>query len=102
MAAVPAGTAAPGAALQTNAPAVRPELPKAIPEDVQQVVRNWNSIVQDMPGLEKVYLKQARLSLGGDNRLMIVLDEPVAAEMLDKEDRRKEIERIISERIDGR
>ena len=100
VAAVPAGTAAPGAALQTNAPAVRPELPKAIPEDVQQVVRNWKSIVQDMPGLEKVYLKQARLSLGGDNRLMIVLDEPVAAEMLDKEDRRKEIERIISERID--
>lgn len=99
-AAVPAGTAAPGASFQTSAAPSRPELPKAIPEDVQQVVRSWNSILQDMPGLEKVYLKQARLSLGGDNRLMIVLDDPVASDMLGREDHRKEIERIISERID--
>lgn len=100
VAVAPVGTAAPGAAFQTSAPAARPELPKAIPEDVQQVVRNWNSILQDMPGLEKVYLKQAHLSLGGDNRLMIVLDDPVASDMLGREDHRKEIERIISERID--
>lgn len=99
-AAAPAGTAAPGASFQKSAAPSRPELPKAVPEEVQQVVRNWNSILQDMPGLEKVYLKQARLSLGGDNRLMIVLDDPVASDMLGREDHRKEIERIISERID--
>ena len=78
----------------------RPRPPKAIPQEVEQIVRSWNLILQDMPGLEKVYLKQARLSLGGDNRLMIVLDDPVASEMLGREDHRKEIEKIISERID--
>lgn len=76
------------------------KLPKAIPEEVQQVVRNWGPIVQDMPGVTRVYLKQAHLSLGGDNRLMIVLDDPVGAEMVAREDHRKEIERIISEHID--
>lgn len=80
--------------------AMKPELPKAIPEDVQQAVRNWNSILQDMPGLMKGYLKQAHLSLGGDNRLMIVVDDVVGLDLLNEENHRKEIERIISERID--
>lgn len=80
--------------------AVKPELPKAVPEEVQQVVRNWNSILQDMPGLMKGYLKQAHLSLGGDNRLMIVVDDVVGLDFLGGESHKKEIERIISERID--
>lgn len=75
-------------------------VPKAIPEDIQQVVRSWGLILQDMPGLTKGYLKKAHLSLGGDNRLMIVVDDPVAADMLGGEEHKKEIEKIISERID--
>ena len=85
---------------QVTEPSKKPELPKAIPEDVQQVVRNWNSILQDMPGATRIFLKQAHLSLGGDNRLMVVLEDSVGAEMVGREDHRKEIERIISERID--
>ena len=77
-----------------------PRLAKAVSQEVQQIVRSWNSILQDMPGMIKVYLKQARLSLGGDNRLMIVLDDPVAFELLGREDHKKEIEKIISDRID--
>lgn len=88
------------AALPTAEPKQRPQLTKAVPEDVQQAVRSWNSILQDMPGATKIFLKQAHLSLGGDNRLMVVLDDPVGAEMVGREDHRKEIERIISERID--
>lgn len=82
------------------AEAAPPKMPKAVPEEVKQAVRNWGLIVQDMPGVTRVYLKQAHLSLGGDNRLMIVLDDPVGAEMVAREDHRKEIERIISEHID--
>lgn len=85
---------------ETLEPVPKPQLPKAIPEEVQQVVRNWSAILQDMPGATKIYLKQAHLSLGGDNRLMVVLDDPVGAEMVGREDHRKEIERIIGERID--
>ncbi len=81
-------------------PAKRPERPKAIPEDVQQAVRNWSAILQDLPGITKSFLKKANLSLGGDNRLMVVLEDPIGAEMIGRDENRKEIERIISERID--
>lgn len=101
---IPAAGMAAAAHVKSNAtPAEslhKPERPKAIPDEVQQAVRNWNSIVQDIPGMVKGYLKQAHLSLGGDNRLMIVMEDPVGAEMVGREDHKKEIEKIISERID--
>ena len=49
------------------------ELPIAIPEDVQEVVKNFRAIADEASGMLRGYLKKARLSLGGDNRLMIVL-----------------------------
>ena len=60
------------AAGQPEAKPIKKELPKAIPEDVQQAVAAWNSILQELPGLMKGYLKSARLTLGGDNVLMVV------------------------------
>ena len=51
----------------------KPELPNAIPEDVQEVVKNFRAIADEASGMLRGYLKKARLSLGGDNRLMIVL-----------------------------
>lgn len=45
-------------------------------------------------------MKKAHLSLGGDNRLMIVFDDPTEADAVKEEARKKEIEKIISERID--
>ena len=53
----------------------RPELPNAIPEDVQEVVRNFRSIADEASGMVRGYLKKARLSLGGDNRLLVVLPD---------------------------
>lgn len=81
-------------------PVKKPELPKAVPEDVEQIVRNWRTILQDMPGLARTYLKKAHLSLGGDNRLMLVFDEELDADAIREEQRKQEIEKIISERID--
>lgn len=89
-----------GAAAVQEALTERLPLPKAIPEDVQQIVRSWPSILQEMSGLMRGYLKAGHLSLGGDNRLMIVLDDPVAAGMLSEEEHRREICRIISDYIE--
>ena len=50
-------------------------LPAAVPEDVRQVVQNWRSIIQDLPGGLKAYLKSARLGLSGDGGLLICLDD---------------------------
>lgn len=77
----------------------RPALPKAIPEDVQQAVKNWRSIIQDMPGGTRTYLKKAHLSLGGDNALLIVLDDEVAEAYINSELHRQELQNAISARL---
>jgi DNA polymerase-3 subunit gamma/tau len=53
----------------------RLQLPKAIPEDVEQIVKKWPTILNDCPNPMKGYLKTARLSLGNDNHLQIYLVE---------------------------
>lgn len=72
--------------------------PAALPEDVQQVMREWKSIIQNMSGSVKTYLKQARLSFDGDNRLLILFDDPTAVGFMGSEEHRKEIEEMLSER----
>ncbi len=61
-------------------PKQKPELPKAIPEDVRQIVSKWPAIVGNAENPMKFYLKNARLSLGGDNRLLVVLEDGVASD----------------------
>ena len=85
---------------EAAAPVSRPPMPKAIPEDVEQIVKNWNSILPKMSGVVRTYLKSAHLRLGGDDRLMIVLDDPVAAGYVEEEDHRNEIRQVISDYIE--
>ena len=88
------------AILATDEP-IKKELPKAIPEDVQQAVAAWNSILQELPGLMKGYLKSARLTLGGDNVLMVVLEDERAASYLNMEEHKKELEDAIARRVES-
>ena len=78
---------------------VRKELPNAIPEDVQEVVMNFRSIVGEASGILQGSLKKARLSLGGDNRLMIVLPDPLSESVVGREDHVQELENLIEQRI---
>ena len=78
---------------------VRQVLPDAIPEDVQEVVKNFRSIAGEASGMVRGYLKKARLSLGGDNRLLIVLPDALAASVVGREDHVQELEQLIEERI---
>ena len=77
----------------------KPELPNAIPEDVQEVVKNFRSIADEASGMVRGYLKKARLSLGGDNRLLIVLPDSLAASVVGREDHVQELEGLIEQRI---
>lgn len=61
-------------------PKAKPQLPKAIPEDVKQIVSRWPAIVGSAENPMRVYLKSARLSLGGDNRLMLVFADGMASD----------------------
>lgn len=66
-------------------------LPKAIPEDVQTAVERWHDIVShaDMP--MKQYLKEARLSLGGDSRLLVVVEDGLASDYFLRQEGHKEL-----------
>ena len=78
----------------------KPVLPKAVPEEVEQAVKNWRNIISSMPGLSKSYLSKARLTLGGGNELVIVFDDPMAAGYFAREEERKQLEDAIAEHID--
>ena len=74
----------------------KPELPKAIPEDVKQIVSGWHSIVARTGQPLKTHLKIARLSLGGDNRLVIVVEDGLAYDYLSNEENHRHVEDMIS------
>ena len=92
------GTAAnaPSGAAQTSL--TREELPKAIPEDVSKIVANWPTLVGQTAMPMKLYLKKAKLSLGGDNRLMLVVEDGLASDyFLKQEGNKQELEKLLSE-----
>lgn len=57
------------------APAPKKELPKAIPEDIEAVIKNWKSITSEMGGTTKVYLNKAVPTLGPASELQLVYDD---------------------------
>lgn len=78
----------------------RPPLPKAIPEDVQMVVSKWHNIVAQTSMPMKQYLKDAKLSLDGDSRLLLVVEDGLASDyFLKQEEHRKLLEQILSESV---
>ena len=73
------------------------QLPKAIPEDIQKIVSEWQTIVGETSMPMKKYLKEARLSLGGDDKLMIVVEDGMASDYFLRQEGHKELlEQTIS------
>ena len=60
----------------------KPQLPKAIPEDIQQIIKNWKSILSEIGAVTKSYLNKAVPSLGSNQELLLVLDDLNAYEYL--------------------
>ena len=81
---------------QAAGTAMRQELPKAIPEDVKEVVGRWPGIVNDLSQPMKQYMKTARLSLGGDNRLMVVLEDGIASDYMKMPENKERLETAIA------
>ena len=67
---------------------------------VQEVVKNFRAIADEASGMLRGYLKKARLSLGGDNRLMIVLPDSLSASVVGREDHVAELEDLIEKKIE--
>ena len=97
---MPAG--APGAqgVPQAGVAKPKPQLPKAVPEDIQEIVRKWPAIVGNAENPMKMYLKNARLSLGGDNKLMVVLEDGLASDYFigeAHEQNKQQLEMLLSD-----
>ncbi len=79
----------------------KPQLPKAIPEDIQQVIKNWKSILSEIGAITKTYLNKAVPSLGSNQELLLVLDDANAYEYLseNRSDCITTLKEIIAKRI---
>lgn len=76
----------------------KPTLSKAVPEDVKAIVERWASIVGNADQPMRTYLKSAKLSLGGDNRLMVVLVDGNASDYFTKHEQNKaQLEALLSD-----
>lgn len=81
-------------------PVQKRQLEMAIPEDVKAVIEKWPAIVAGVSMPMKAYLRKARLSIGNDAQLVIVLEEGLGADyFLKQPDNKERLEIIISEAI---
>ena len=55
-------------------------LERAVPEDIQKLVKNWPQAVARMGNPMKTYMQKAKLSLGNDDRLQVVFDNKQLAD----------------------
>ena len=85
---VPAAQVQAGTMPQSTTPGIaqvkKPELPKAIPEDIQAAIKNWRSIISEVGGNTKVYLNKAVPTLGNASDLQLVFDDENAYAYLEE------------------
>lgn len=76
----------------------KPQIPKALSEDVKQVVNRFRVMMNDASPMLRMYLKKARLSAGEGGRLQIILPDEVSAGVVGTEAHKQEIIDIIAEK----
>ncbi len=87
-----------GAAGQAvRAPKEKKVLDRAVPEDIKKVVADWNRLLARMENPMRTYLQKARLSLGNNDTLQIVLDNKQITEKYSKGESREELQAFFDE-----
>lgn len=80
-------------------PQPKPQFPKALKEDVKQVTSNFRKIANEASGMLRGYLKQARLSVDNQDRLLIVLPDEISASVVGSEEHKQELKDLIEKKI---
>ena len=75
--------------------AAEPVAPKALPEDVWQVAKNWYQVVNQLHPLLRTYLKDAKLKALGDSRLGIIAASSTKEDFLKAPEHLAEIRAVI-------
>ena len=73
----------------------KPKLEKALKEEVRNVASNFRSISSEASPMLRNYLKQARLSVGSMDQLMIVMPDEISASIVGSEEHKEELRQLI-------
>lgn len=86
---------------EENKPTLKPkvELTKALHQDVQAVAKNFRAIANQASPMIRSYLKLAKLSVGNQDQLLIVLPDEVSAGVVGTDAHKEEIQHLIEEKI---
>ncbi len=87
------GGSAPGENVQQK----QAVLPKAIPDDVRQVVSKWAVAISETPNPMKTYLKSAYPSLSEDGKLLIVVQDGIPSDYFRQEGHKEELVKLLSD-----
>ena len=83
--------------------AKREALPLAVPEEIRTLVSRWKEITGRAPQPMRTYLRRAKLSLGGENRLQLVLEDgPDSDYFLKEEANRSALEALLENSLQKR
>ena len=80
-------------------PTPKRELPKALPEEVKEVAKNFRAIANQASPMIRSYLKYAKLSVGNQEQLLIVLPDEVGASVVGTDAHKEELQHLIEEKI---
>ena len=72
---------------------------EALKEDIKQVTSNFRKIANEASGMLRGYLKQARLSVDDQDRLLIVLPDEISASVVGSEEHKQELKDLIEKKI---
>ena len=90
-----------GIDMTPSVPATKKTLDRAVPDDIKAVIRQWGAIRSDLPQPMKTYLKTAKLSLNGEDRLLVVVEDGVGSDyFLKQEGNKAYLQEKISEAMD--
>lgn len=77
----------------------KPELTRALTADVKEVVKGFRTIAGETSGMLRTYLKQAKLSVGNQDQLLIVLPDELSANAVGTEMHKAELLELIENKI---
>ena len=81
-------------------PAEKVQLSKAVPEDIQRVVREWPVIVGKTGYLNRELMRQAELSMSDNEKLLICFPENAPDSLIRDDDIKHDVSETINSHIE--
>ncbi|MCR5100921.1 MAG: DNA polymerase III subunit gamma/tau, partial [Butyrivibrio sp.] len=91
--------AASGTATPKEEPPKIKKLEMAVPKEIEYVVNNWKQIMANVHPMKRQFLQHARISLGNEGQLLIVLGNKERVDYFNEKDNQDEMKAVIADVI---